>query len=176
MHQCSRHKQNLARPRMFDDYRTISQSNEFAASSCEFVRGRESGRRVSNPRPSAWKTKVEAATIASTSAPTLSVLSLRRRSGHHEFALRARLEPGPVCPGSDGGDREATGPAEWIACLAQEVARGEVGGFGGCLGAGRSVGRGTSTGCASATTSSASRMLRRLTSAAPATGQKPSRR
>src|SRR6516165_1120676 len=49
------HTQNLADPRIFDTYRTTTKSGGFAASSCEVLRGRESGRRVSNPRPSAWE-------------------------------------------------------------------------------------------------------------------------
>jgi hypothetical protein len=43
---------------MFDDHRTIGQSQAFAANSCEVVRADESGRRVSNPRPSAWEADV----------------------------------------------------------------------------------------------------------------------
>src|SRR6201981_3689122 len=49
------HAQNLADPRMFDSYRTTAKGAPFAASFCEVLRGRESGKRVSNPRPSAWE-------------------------------------------------------------------------------------------------------------------------
>ena len=49
------HTQNPADPRMFDAYRTTAQNAPFAASFCEVLRGGESGRRVSNPRPSAWE-------------------------------------------------------------------------------------------------------------------------
>jgi hypothetical protein len=46
---------NVAVPRMFDTHRTIAKSDRFAASLCEPLRGGESGRRGSNPRPSAWE-------------------------------------------------------------------------------------------------------------------------
>jgi hypothetical protein len=40
---------------MFDGHRTIAKKGDYAASSCDLLRGDESGRRVSNPRPSAWE-------------------------------------------------------------------------------------------------------------------------
>src|SRR2546423_4673251 len=49
------HIQNLADLRMFDIHRTTAKKWLYAASFCEVLRGRESGERGSNPRPSAWE-------------------------------------------------------------------------------------------------------------------------
>src|SRR2546423_2980815 len=77
------HIQNLADLRMFDIHRTTAKKWLYAASFCEVLRGRESGRRGSNPRPSAWEADA---------LPT----ELRPRSRKFSGASPAPSEPEPA--------------------------------------------------------------------------------
>jgi hypothetical protein len=54
--------QNTAAPRIFDVNRTTAKNAAFEAIFCDTLRDDKSGRRVSNPRPSAWEARPQGRT------------------------------------------------------------------------------------------------------------------
>jgi hypothetical protein len=97
--------QNPAQSRMFDAHQTTAKSGSFAASFREVVRRDESGRRVSNPRPSAWEadalpTELRPQVPGNASGPALK-----------PYGIRVAADGAALCPRTLMWRCHTSGPA-----------------------------------------------------------------